>query len=212
MLHKGTLIVAVDVFQPDPKQGIRARVAGEQLAWLEKTLAAHKAADHVVVMGHTPILWPVRARASSRLRLEGGRESELWQAMARGGVDLYLCGEVHAITCTSADGIEQIAHGSLFGYVDSVNYLVATVWPERMRLELKRLPIVSEGPRMYQEGRNRPHEVVRIPADAAKRGFQSVGTMVLDKAGGAKRFLERAGEFDNPIRQRDPKGPGHARQ
>ncbi len=211
MLHKGTLVVAVDVFEPDPKQGIRLRVSGEQLAWLEKTLADHKDADHTIVMAHTPILWPVRARASSRLHIEGGRDSAVWKTMAKGGVDLYLCGEVHAITCTNADGIEQIVHGSLFGYVNTVNYLVATVWPDRMRLELKRLPIVCEGAKMYQEGQNRPREIVRIAPEARAKGFQSVGTMVLDKTGGAKRFLDRTGEFDNPITQSARKGRGHAR-
>ena len=30
-------------------------------------------------------------------------------------VDLYLCGEVHAITCTQRDGVQQIAHGGLIG-------------------------------------------------------------------------------------------------
>jgi len=163
-------------------------------------------------MAHTPILWPVRARASSRLHIEGGRDSAVWKTMAKGGVDLYLCGEVHAITCTNADGIEQIVHGSLFGYVNTVNYLVATVWPDRMRLELKRLPIVCEGGKMYQEGQNRPREIVRIAPEARAKGFQSVGTMVLDKTGGAKRFLDRTGEFDNPITQSARKGRGHARQ
>jgi len=93
-----------------------------------------------------------------------------------------------------------------------VNYLVATVWPTRMHLELKRLPIVCEGGRMYQEGQNRPREIVRITPEAKDKGFQRVGTLVIDKAGGQRRFLERTGEFDNPIRQRDPKGRGHARQ
>ena len=33
--------------------------------------------------------------------------------MVKHGVDLYLCGEVHAVTCTQRDGIQQIAHGGL---------------------------------------------------------------------------------------------------
>ncbi len=201
-LHKGTLLVAVDVFTPDPGKGIRTTVAGEQLAWLERTLADHSDADHVVVMGHTPIVAPVRARASSRLMLEGGRRSPLWQTLAKHGADLYLCGEVHTITCTQADGVEQIAHGSLFGYVNTVNYLVATVWPTRMDLELKRLPIVCEGGRMYQEGRNRPRETVRITPEAKAQGFQRVGTLVIDKTGGARRFLDATGEFANPYQPR----------
>ena len=40
-----------------------------------------------------------------------GRDSEFWQTMKEYNVDAYLCGEVHAITCTERVGIMQIAHG-----------------------------------------------------------------------------------------------------
>ena len=194
-VHHNCVFIALDVFERDPEKGIRVRVSGEQLRWLEKTLAAHRGADHVVVMGHTPIVGPVRARASSRLMLEGGRRSPLWQTLKKHGVDLYLCGEVHAITCREADGIEQIAHGSLFGYVDTVNYLVSTVTPSRMHLELKRLDIVLEGGRLPQTTGNRPREVVRISPEQKRAGFRSVGTMVIEKTDEGKRFLAKRGEF-----------------
>jgi len=199
-VHKNVLFVAVDVFEQESMgAGMgTATFSGKQVDWLRKTLADRADADHVVVMGHTPIIGPVRARASSRLMLKGGRGSRLWQTMKAGGVDLYLCGEVHAITCRQVDGIEHIAHGSLFGYVNTVNYLVATVTPKTMRLELKRIDIVLEGGHLPQSHGNRPREIVRISDEQKKRGFRSVGTLLLDKTGRAKRFRDATGEFANP--------------
>ncbi|NQT14751.1 MAG: metallophosphoesterase [Planctomycetes bacterium] len=196
LLHKGCLVVAVDVFEERMSEGRgTATVTGEQLEWLDQTLAQREGVEHVVVMGHTPILGPVRARSSSRLMLEGGRRSPLWQTLKKHQVDLYLCGEVHAITCIEADGVEQIAHGSLFGYVDTVNYLVATVTPEEMRLELKRLDIILEGGELPQSAGNRPREIVRISPEQNAAGFRSVGAMTIDKREGEPRHRDRTGEF-----------------
>ncbi len=205
--HKNTLLAAVDVFEKGrgPQGQIACRVTGEQLQWLDDVLAEHDRVDHVVLMGHTPILTPVWKWSSSGLVLEGGRGSPLWQTMKRRRVDLYLCGEVHAITCTDRDGVLQIAHGGLFGYNPEVSYLVATVSPERIELELKAIGIVNSGERLWQVGNNRPQERVTIPPEVRRRGFRSFGTMVIDKSAGAKRFLDRTGLFDeshNPATER----------
>lgn len=68
----------------------------------------------VIVQGHTLIAGPVHHRNSSQLQYDGGTDSALWQSMVKGGVDVYLCGEVHDQTVSVRDGIVQIAHGSLF--------------------------------------------------------------------------------------------------
>ena len=146
-------------------------------------------------MGHTPILGPVAKESSSGLMLEGGQESPLWQALKKHKVDLYLCGEVHAITCTPADGVLQIAHGGLFGYNAKVNYLVATVRGDKIDLELKELAIVNEGDRLLQVGNNRPHERVSITDEAKKKGFVTVGTATLDTAGGSQVLKDATGCF-----------------
>ena len=64
--------------------------------------------------GHTPITGPVRYRNSSTLSYQCCTESPPWRAMVRGGVNVFLCGEVHDQTVTARDGIVQVAHGSLF--------------------------------------------------------------------------------------------------
>jgi len=117
-LHKNALFVSVDVFEKGKsKQGeIAAGVTGKQLEWFEKALSEHgPKVDHIVVMGHTPILRPVRTFSSSGMLTVKGRDSDFWKIMVKHGVDLYLCGEVHAVTCTQRDGIQQIAHGGLIG-------------------------------------------------------------------------------------------------
>jgi hypothetical protein len=147
-------------------------------------------------MGHTPILGPVAKESSSGLMLEGGRESPLWQTLKKHKVDLYLCGEVHAITCTQADGVLQIAHGGLFGYNAKVNYLVATVRGEKIDLELKELAIVNGGERLWQAGNNRPHETVSIADEVKKSGFVTVGTATLDTASGSRVLTNATGYFE----------------
>jgi len=197
-LHKNSLFIAVDVFEKGKsRQGeIAPQVTGKQLKWLQETLDAHPAVDHVVVMGHTPILGPVRKRSSSGLMLRGGRQSPLWQSMSARNVDLYLCGEVHAITCIERDGVQQIAHGGLFGYNPKVNYLVAKVSAQKMELELKELDIVCKGPKLWQEGRNRPKESVLITEEIKRRGYIGVGTMTIDKRSGKRTTRDKTGFFD----------------
>ena len=194
--HKEVLFIAVDVYEEDPEEGIALRVAGKQLAWLERTLTENADARHIVVMGHTPILGPVRAKSSSRLMLQQGRESPLWQTMKKHGGDLYLCGEVHDVTCIERDGVQQIAHGGLFGYNPQVNYLVGTVSPKQIRLELKEIDIICRGESLWQVGPNRPHETVIISDEMKKRGFRSIGTMIIDKSTGRKLAKNKTGRFD----------------
>jgi hypothetical protein len=131
--------------------------------------------------------------------LQGGRESPLWQTMKRYGVDLYLCGEVHAITCLQRDGVWQIAHGGLIGYNTRTNYLRVRVGPERLELELKEIDMLPNGERLWQVGQNRPLENVTITAEARRRGFVPVGRLAIDKSGGQVAFIHPQGYFDKRL-------------
>jgi hypothetical protein len=202
-VHKNTLFVCIDVFETGEGEqgGIVTRVSGRQLAWVKETLAAHKGVDHMIVAGHIPILGPVRKETSSGLMLEGGRSSALWRAMVIGGVDLYLCGEAHAVTCIERDRIQQVVHGGLFGYNPRVNYIVATVSPLSIELEIKELEIICEGEDLWQEGDNRPKETLRISEEAKEQGFVTIGSMLIDKTSGRKTFRNKTGRFteaENP--------------
>jgi hypothetical protein len=196
-VHENTLFVSVDVFEKGegPQGGIVPQVTGDQLKWFEETIATHSGVKNVVVMGHTPILGPVKKESSSGLMLAGGAESPLWQAMKKLGVDLYLCGEVHAITCTQADDVLQIAHGGLFGYNSKVNYLLGTVSGDQIKLELKEIEIVNSGEKLVQVGNNRPQESVTITDEVKEKGFITVGTATIDKTGAEKSLTNPTGAF-----------------
>lgn len=206
--HKGVLFVAVDVFEEaqGPQGGLTPQVTGEQLRWFENVLEENADVNHVIVMGHTPILGPVRAWSSSRLMLKDGRESPFWKAMAAHGVDLYLCGEVHAVTCIERDGVMQIAHGGLIGYNTRTNYLVARVTPERVDLEIKEIDMIPSGEKLWQPGTNRPLEQVTIPQEVRHRGFVPVGRATLKKSSAGKRFLDLRGYFDPKLEPAKPEG------
>ena len=193
--HGQVLFVSLDLFLPDPKRGIAIRAGEEQLAWLDEVMAQHQDATFRIVMAHPPILSPVWKRSSSGLFVDGGADSPLWGALERHGVDLYLCGEVHAITSTHRGGVEQIVHGSLFGFFNPVNYLVVTVTPGRLDLELKEIDTYARGKRLWQTGTIRPREQVRIRRDAQREGFRVVGSMALEVRQDGKHFVERTGHF-----------------
>jgi type 1 glutamine amidotransferase len=164
LIHENVLFVALDVFEKGTgaQAGIVPQVTGEQLQWLEQTLTDNPGVEHIVVMGHVPVVPPAALTAGS-LTLAGGTESPLWQTLKKHRADLYLCGEVHAAQCAQADGILQIAHGASFGHDPKLNYLVATVSPKSIELELKEIAVMHEGGR------------ATIAGDVQKQGFTSAG-------------------------------------
>jgi hypothetical protein len=199
-LHKNVLFVSVDVFEiGKSRQGeIAAGVTGKQLIWLEDVLAKHRSkVEHIIVMGHTPILRPVRTFSSSGMLLEKGRESELWQTMVKHQVDLYICGEVHAVTCTQKDGVQQVAHGGLIGRTSKPNYMVVTVHKNRLELELKEIDLVNGKGMLWQKNKSRgPYDTITISEERKEAGFTSIGTVHIVKQGGKKEFQSMTGFFD----------------
>lgn len=194
--HKNVLFISVDVFEKGKSdQGmIKAGVSGDQLAWFRQVLDQHPDVDHRIVLGHTPILGPVRKWSTSGLMIEEGRESEFWQTMKAYEVDAYLCGEVHAITCTERDGIMQMAHGGLIGYNTRTNYMVVKVSKDKIDLEIKEIEMLPSGNHLWQTGNNRPLEMVSITEANKSIGFYPVGIATIHKTNG-KQFTNRKGYF-----------------
>ncbi len=111
-------LVNLDVFRVKDRDTTQ-QLDPQQLAWVERTLARAKrdGVKWIVVTGHTPIVGPVRAApSSSHLMYQRGADSALWRLFKRYGVDIYLCGEVHASTAVVRDGIVQVSHGGPFGF------------------------------------------------------------------------------------------------
>ncbi|MEN6577047.1 MAG: ThuA domain-containing protein [Phycisphaerales bacterium] len=197
-IHENTLFTALDVFEKGtgPQGSIVPQVTGEQLEWLEGVIADNPGVEHIIAMGHTPVLGPVPSECSTYLSLDGGKDSPLWQSLKQHRADLYLCGEVHAISCTQAEGILQIAHGGLFGAAPKVNYLVATVRPDGIDLELKEIEITNEGSSLWQMGDERPCKRIRITDEARQKGFVTVGTATLTRGDAGTKYTNPAGCFE----------------
>ena len=126
--------------------------------------------------------------------IKEGRESEFWQLMKKNGVDIYLCGEVHAITCTERDGVMQVAHGGLIGYNTRINYMVTKFTKEKIEMELKEIELLPHGEFLWQTKNNRPLEYVTISDSSKARGFYTVGKLTIDKTHN-KEFKNRKGYF-----------------
>ena len=206
-IHKNVLFVSVDVFETgEGKEGeIAAGVTGKQLEWMEKVLASNRnKVDHIIVMGHTPILRPVRKFSSSGMLLEKGRDSELWKTMVKYDVDLYIAGEVHAVTCTQKDGIQQVAHGGLIGRTNKPNYMVVTVYKDKLELEIKEIDLINGKGMIWQQDKERgPFNTITITEERKKKGFTPIGSVTIQKNGDKKGFENITGFFDeknNPIK------------
>jgi hypothetical protein len=170
VLHKNLLMVTLETFELRDNQ-VHVSVTGEQLQWLEGVLEQHRNVSHVIVQGHAPIMRGSKGRSTSSLVVEGGTESELWRVMAKYGVEMYLCGEFHDVTATTQDGILHIVHGASWGRVDTINYLVGTVWPDRIEVEIKEFPVTLGGGTIWNINKpGGPRETVTIPDDVLKTG------------------------------------------
>ncbi|MBK8503475.1 MAG: metallophosphoesterase [Saprospiraceae bacterium] len=194
--HKNVLFISVDVFeQGQSSQGaIKAGETGEQLDWLIKVLLANNDAEHKIILGHTPILGPVRKWSSSGLMIEEGQNSELWQTMKTYQVDAYLCGEVHAITCSERDGIMQIAHGGLIGYNTRTNYMVVKITGDKLEFLIKEIELMPRGGHLWQTKNNRPLHNVVLSDASRKAGFYLVGSTTLNQKQ-VPKFSDRKGYF-----------------
>lgn len=134
-LDPNVLLVTLDVFTRHAGD-VRMQIDKAQLHWLRGVLRRARRADvpWVMVQGHTPIAGPVRVRNSTGLRYRKGTRSALWRTMVKGGVDVYLCGEVHDQTVTVRDGLLQVTHGSLF-YRGEASYVLGQATARRLVLE-----------------------------------------------------------------------------
>jgi Calcineurin-like phosphoesterase len=134
-LDADVLLVTVDVFE---RRGgdVHMSVDPAQLRWLRTVLrqARRDEVPWVMVQGHVPFTRDVRNRGSTVLTYEDGWRSDLWRVMVRGGVDVYLSGEVHDQTVHLRDGVLHVSHGSLF-YRGEASYVVGQATADQLVLE-----------------------------------------------------------------------------
>ncbi len=198
-IHNNVLFISVDVFEKaNGKQGkYTAQVTGKQLEWFEQTITEQKKnVDHIIVVGHTPVIGPVRTYSSSGMMLDKGQQSVFWQSMKKHNIDLYICGEVHAVTCLENDGIQQVAHGGLIGRTTKPNYMSITVHPNKLVLNIKEIDLVNGTGRLWQEKKAKGSwDTITITPERKTRGFTSIGSITIDKSSDNKSFLDAKGFF-----------------
>ena len=156
--NKETLWVTVDVFRYH-SGGVEITVEGEQLQWLRRILSQAKqnGVDNVIVQGHVPVLGPVRYAGSGRLKIPHGRTSKFWQLLKDKDVDMYLCGEVHAVTAID-NSVVQICHGGMLAF-GSLTYMLGKVYTNgRVELVVKRFQRTgaADEKRLWQTAQVRP--------------------------------------------------------
>lgn len=188
------LFIVLDPFEQDKDGSVRLEISEEQINWMENVFKkTGKKADFRIVACHVPVLNKnIEVMASSRLILPGDTESELWKTMKKNRVDLYLCGEYHAVSCQESDGILQVVHGALMGFSQYLNYLVVTVQPDELLLEVKGIETTLEKP----EGEpDRLSRIARISDSQMAREPLSMGKMKIKKTKEMSILTDRTGVF-----------------
>ncbi|MAE65542.1 MAG: hypothetical protein CMJ18_14825 [Phycisphaeraceae bacterium] len=201
--HRNLLLVNIDPFTVEPDDfSVSVEVTGEQLAWLERTLAeadADPTVKHVIVQGHAPALQPVKARKSSELSIDGAEHSPFWQALqASSKLRMYLSGEVHDVTVSQdveGGGAIQIAHGGIFGFSDvaDISYLTAEVHEDAIDVELWILRYSATGPQLYQTG----NPTTQLRADIEPHTRWRIGQLTINESSGATEYGNATGVFSS---------------
>lgn len=100
--HASRHFVMLDSLEPGQAAGF---LDTEQLAWLERDLARHRAAPTVVFVHHHP--WPVGHRWIDTMPLRNG-EDLMTRLRAHGGVTSVICGHVHLDHAVQRDGLTMV--------------------------------------------------------------------------------------------------------
>ena len=180
-IHENTLFAALDVFEKGaaPQGGIVPQVTGEQIQWLESVLTDNPGVKYVVAMGHAPVLGPAAVEtqnlasplgvcrspaarnrrcgrpsrstgptciSAARPRRSPARNPTAFsRSLMAGG--LVVAGILPAIR--GRDALDTQGQDGLA----TVNYLVATVYTDRIDLELKEIAIAQRRRPALADGR-----------------------------------------------------------
>jgi len=175
-IHKNVMVVTVDIFTQDspfislhPVRGtVYPDITGDHQKWLDDVLDAGNkidSVDFIIVQSHFPVLLPVRKHQTSHMTVLNEEESDFWNILKKHKVDVYLAGEVHALTPSidNQSGIIQIVHGSFNNYPNPLlNYLITEVSDDKLT--------ICSREKKYENDFQ----------------FQSTGQLVIDKTSGEK--------------------------
>ena len=211
--HNNVMMITVDVFKQNNTDGdVDATIDGEQLNWLNQTLADAEndpTIDHVIVQGHTPVLGngTLPARNSSKLYLDDGENSAFWNALSAGKADLYFAGEVHDVSVRQqdTDPLLQVVHGAAWGFtgIPTINYLVGTVDGDTLTLEIKSTTLTASGNPLYQASNvTGVRESVVLGST-----WSTLGTVTIDNSGAVPGYSNQTGVFSSIQNPPQPEPP-----
>lgn len=199
--HPEVELISIDVFRSVSGDVVN-QVSGGQLRWLEDVLArsVSDGVEWIVVQGHVPIAGPVRKGPSSELVYAMGRDSALWRVFKKYGVDVYLCGEMHANTAIVTDGIVQLTHGGNVGFGTSAtslggtSFVVSDFSDTELSMRLYSWDRTRGGGTLWQMGTNRIRQFQQLVA-----GPIEIGALVVVKSGSSPAatviVVDRQGQF-----------------
>jgi hypothetical protein len=170
-VDQGLLLVGIDTWDVT-SNAVRPRISANQLGWLEDILSEYGDTEYVVVQGHCS-LTDAASRSSSGIQVQNAEEFA--GVMADNGVTAYLAGEFHQ----PAEDLWQVVHGAAWGRVESINYLVGVVTPEKLRFRVKEFPIEVSGETWNANKSRGPAEEVEIPDPARNEGPRTIGSLTL---------------------------------
>jgi len=184
----------------------RILIPQDHLDWIDATLATANAdpdIDHIIVMGHSPVdTGNVRVASSSSLLIGGGTSSALWQIFENRNVDLYLAGEVHAVSGYKHNGVTQlVTAGNQFSSAES-NYLIIDVYSDRILLTLKEAFKTVNGQR-EDAGDPINDDNSKSSEWRARHPYRVVATATLYKGGAQPALVEETGQFLSFINDTD---------
>ncbi len=189
-------VVTIDVFDITPKRA-KIKVDRQQMRWLRGVLerARRDGVQWVVVQGHVPVLYPVRARASSRLHYPRGSRSRLWKLFDRFDVDLYLSGEVHDTTARQARGVVQISHGGIFQF-SLTTALLLDFYGDRLYVTLRDYDVTHaespDGVRLWETRRGGNPAIIEVGDEVSTIGTATIVQSDGPQGDGA-RLIETSG-------------------
>lgn len=175
--HKNLTLLSVDPYTLRDDR-VELGVGGVQIDWLRRRLASRRTV-HAVAISSLPVLPAPRKRRSSGLFEPGGAGSPLWSALAEGRAGMYLAGELQDVNVARADGVIQVVAGAEPASVGELNYLVVTVHPDRLELDLKLLPLTVTPGTEYQAGGLKLRPAAVAVAPAGEDGPRSIGRMTI---------------------------------
>ncbi|MFC2091235.1 metallophosphoesterase family protein [Elusimicrobiota bacterium] len=197
VVHNETLLIMLNVFEKHSRS-IKVGVSDSSMKYLQDIVDKYQDVRHKIIIGHVPVL--MDPRILGHMSFDEERVPGFLDFMKENKVDLYLCGEIHRINVVKKDGFYQVANGSNFLRQNNINYLIVELEKNRISLQIKKIETEVSGKEDFNNELNPLNKKsVKIPAAQKKKGFVSVGKMIISKSMTGSRKIKLQGCFKSDL-------------